>query len=208
MVPSPTPKRDHGDPQAFRLRSEGKGELVRAEGLLFWFRGRLVFLRLLPPNVDRRGVEAVLEVGSVVFLDHLDAGAAVLRDLINVRAFHETQADVSVPQAVGRAGLSLTIFLEAFFVQDGVEELPVGLRKNQIGRLRLVPLDQPLEGLYGPAGTLAIADAAFAANLNLKDGFLTSLILDDLHIAIFKVVRLVGPQAGIGHEQDVVVKLS
>src|ERR1700674_1669245 len=23
MVPSPTPKRDHGDPQAFRLRSEG-----------------------------------------------------------------------------------------------------------------------------------------------------------------------------------------
>ena len=33
MVPSPTPKRDHGDPQSFRLRSEGKGELVRAEGL-------------------------------------------------------------------------------------------------------------------------------------------------------------------------------
>jgi hypothetical protein len=33
MVPSPTPKRDHGDPQAFRLRSEGQGELVRAEGL-------------------------------------------------------------------------------------------------------------------------------------------------------------------------------
>src|SRR5260370_18266649 len=28
-----SPKRDHGDPQAFRLRSEGKGELVRAEGL-------------------------------------------------------------------------------------------------------------------------------------------------------------------------------
>jgi hypothetical protein len=25
MVPSPTPKRDHGDPQTFRLRSEGKG---------------------------------------------------------------------------------------------------------------------------------------------------------------------------------------
>src|ERR1035438_1418995 len=69
MVPSPTPKRDHGDPQAFRLRSEGKGELVRAEGLLFLFRGRLVFRRLLPPYVDRRGVEAVLEVGGVVFLD-------------------------------------------------------------------------------------------------------------------------------------------
>jgi hypothetical protein len=67
MVPSPTPKRDHGDPQAFRLRSKGKWELVRAEGLVLLFRGRLVFRRLLPPYVDRRGVEAVLEVGSRVF---------------------------------------------------------------------------------------------------------------------------------------------
>src|SRR5689334_16494251 len=33
MVPSPTPKRDHGDPQSFRLRSEATGKLVRAEGL-------------------------------------------------------------------------------------------------------------------------------------------------------------------------------
>jgi len=33
MVPSPTPKRDHCDPQSFRLRSEGKEKLVRAEGL-------------------------------------------------------------------------------------------------------------------------------------------------------------------------------
>ena len=44
MVPSPTPNRDHGDPQAFRLRSEGKGDLVRAEGLLLLFRGRLVLV--------------------------------------------------------------------------------------------------------------------------------------------------------------------
>ena len=33
MVPSPTPKRDHGDPQSFRLRSAGNRRLVRAEGL-------------------------------------------------------------------------------------------------------------------------------------------------------------------------------
>jgi hypothetical protein len=63
-------------------------------------------------------------VGSVVFLDHLDAGAAVLRDLINVCAYHKTQADVGVPQAVGRSGLSFPVFLDAFFAQDGVEELP------------------------------------------------------------------------------------
>src|ERR1019366_5877398 len=120
----------------------------------------------------------------------------------------ETQADVGVPQAVGRAGLSLAVFLEAFFVQDGVEELPVGLRKNQIGRLRLVPLDQSLERLYGPAGALAIADAAFAADLDLKDGFMAAGVIDDLHITICKAARLVRPKAGIGHEQDIVVKLS
>src|ERR1017187_9183386 len=34
MVPSPAPKRGHGDPQAFRLRSaRAKGDLVRAGGL-------------------------------------------------------------------------------------------------------------------------------------------------------------------------------
>src|SRR5216683_6468040 len=59
--------------------------------LLLLFRGRLVLLFCFrPPYVDRGGVETVLEVGRVIFLDHLNAGAAVLRDLINVRAFHET----------------------------------------------------------------------------------------------------------------------
>ena len=35
MVPSPTPKRDHGDPQTFRLRSEGKGRPVWT-GMITW----------------------------------------------------------------------------------------------------------------------------------------------------------------------------
>src|ERR1022692_3168527 len=154
-----------------------RGVIARAS-LLVWFRGRLVRLfRLRPPYVDRGGVETVLEVGRVVFLDHLDAGAAVLRDLVNVRAFHETQADVGVPQAIGRAGLSLAVLLQIFLVQDCVEELPVRLRKNRIGRLRLVPLDQPLKRLYSPVGALAIADATFAADLDLKDSFVAALIL-------------------------------
>jgi len=67
-----------------------------------------------------------------------------------------------------------------------------GSSGNRIGRLRLVPLDQPLKRLYGSAGALAIADAAFAADFNLKDGFHGCLILNDLYIAIFKAVRLVG----------------
>src|ERR1017187_3076953 len=183
-----------------------RGVIAHAS-LLLLFCGRLVLPWLLPPYVDRGGVGTVLEVGGVVFLDHLNAGAAVLRDLINVRALHQTQADVGVPQAVGRAGLSFTVFLEAFFVQDGVEELPVGLWENQVGRLRLVPLDQPLERPDGSAGALAIADAALAAHLDFKDGFVAALIIDDLHVAVFKVVRFVRTQAGVGHEQDIVVKL-
>jgi len=67
--------------------------------------------------------------------------------------------------------------------------------------------DQPLERPDGPAGALAIADAAFAADLDLKDGFIARGIIDDLHIAIFKTVRLVRSQPGICHEQDIVVKL-
>jgi hypothetical protein len=148
-----------------------------------------------------------LRLGGVVFLDHLDAGAAVLRDLVYVRAFHEAQADVGMPEAISCAGLSITVFLETFVVQDCIEEFPMDFRENGIGRLRLVPLDQPLERPDGPAGALAIADAALAANLDLKDGFIAALIRDDLHIAIFKAVRLIRPQARIGHEQDVVVKL-
>jgi len=35
MVPSPPPKRDHGDPQSFRLRSEGKGHPVWT-GMITW----------------------------------------------------------------------------------------------------------------------------------------------------------------------------
>ena len=60
--------------------------LIAHASLLLLFRGRRVLLRLLPPNVDRGSVEAVLEVGSVVFLDHLNAGAAVLRDLTVCRS--------------------------------------------------------------------------------------------------------------------------
>src|ERR1039458_3396046 len=141
---SASPPQRSSAPLHFNIKKP-RGVIARASLLLLFGRRLVLLFCFRAPYVDRGGVETVLEVGRVVFLDHLNAGAAVLRNLINVRAFHQTQADVGVPQAVGRAGLSFTVFLEVFFVQDGVEELTVGLRKNQIGRLRLVPLDQPLE---------------------------------------------------------------
>src|ERR1700680_2667206 len=91
-----------------------RGVIARAS-LLLRLRRRLVRLFCFgAPYVDRGGVEAVLEVRGVVFLDHLDAGAAVFRDLVNVGAFQQAQADVGVPQAVGRAGLSLAVLLQIF----------------------------------------------------------------------------------------------
>lgn len=60
MVPSPTPKQDHGDPQSFRFRSEGNGKLVRAEGLepsrALRPNGFSCPLRLSPPLLSCRRV--------------------------------------------------------------------------------------------------------------------------------------------------------
>src|ERR1017187_9848435 len=114
-----------------------RGVIAHAS-LFLLFGGRLVLLfGFRPPDVDRGGVKAVLEVGSVVFLDHLNAGAAVLRNLVYVRAFHETQADVGMPEAISSTGLSFAVFFEAFFVEDRVEKLSVDLGENRISRLRL-----------------------------------------------------------------------
>src|ERR1700722_14800180 len=63
-------------------------------------------------HVDRGGVERVLEVRSVEFLDHLDARAAVLRDLVDVGAFEEAEADVGVPEAVCGALVAVAIDLK------------------------------------------------------------------------------------------------
>jgi hypothetical protein len=64
------------------------------------------FVRLFcfrPHDVDRGGIKVRLDVRRIVFLNHLDAGAAVFGDLVDVRAFHEAQANVCMPQAVSRA---------------------------------------------------------------------------------------------------------
>ena len=49
------------------------------------------FLGLWPHGIDRGGVKVGLDMRCVVFLDHLDAGAAVFGDLIDVGAFHQAE---------------------------------------------------------------------------------------------------------------------
>ena len=71
-----------------------------------------------------------------MFLDHLDAGAAVLGDLINVRAFHQPKADIRVPKTVGGASIAVSILLESCSFQYSVEELDVVAWKDLVDGLR------------------------------------------------------------------------
>ena len=48
-------------------------------------------------------------MGSISILIDLDAGAAVLGDLVDVRPFHQAQADIGVAKAVGRAALAFAV---------------------------------------------------------------------------------------------------
>jgi len=79
-------------------------------------------------------------VSGIQFLDHLDAGATVLGDLINVRALHEAHTDVGVTQAVGRALVLIPVKLELCAPENPIEELYVVTRKDVIGGLGIFRL--------------------------------------------------------------------
>lgn len=61
----------------------------------------------------------------IVLFDHLDRRAAVLGDLVDVRTFHEPEADIGMPQAIGRAPIAVAVELQAGLRQHVVEELYV-----------------------------------------------------------------------------------
>ena len=58
---------------------------------------------MFTPYIDSSGINTRLDVRRIVLLNHFNAGAAVLGDLVNVRPFHEAEADVGVLEAVGSA---------------------------------------------------------------------------------------------------------
>jgi hypothetical protein len=60
-----------------------------------------------------------------VLLNHLDTGAAVLRDLIDVGAFHKAHADIGVAQAVSRARFTVAVEFKIRPRKNIVEELDV-----------------------------------------------------------------------------------
>lgn len=56
-----------------------------------------LLLRLgLASHIHRSGTDAGRNMRRIIFLDHLHARPAVLGDLVDIRAFHEPEADVGV----------------------------------------------------------------------------------------------------------------
>ena len=68
-------------------------------------------------HIDRRSIKHVLDVRRIVFLDHLDTGATVFRNLIDVGTLHQPETDISMPQAVAGARVALAVMLHAEFVE-------------------------------------------------------------------------------------------
>ena len=91
----------------------------------------------------------------VVLLDHLDAGAAVLGDLVDVGTFHQAQADVCMPQAVRRARSAFAVDAKLFLVEDGFEKLALPLRKNEVRRFGQCAI--------APLGTADVSDVPVGA---------------------------------------------
>jgi hypothetical protein len=54
----------------------------------------------------------------IVFLDHLDGGAAVLCDLVDIGAFHEAQTDVGMSETVSGSRLTVAVGCQVFFTED------------------------------------------------------------------------------------------
>ena len=92
--------------------------------------------QLRAADIDRRGVERVLDMRRIVLLDHFNAGAAVFGDLVDVGSFHEPHANVGMAQAVGRARIVIAIKLELRPRKNPIEELDVVAGEDVIRGLR------------------------------------------------------------------------
>ncbi len=98
------------------------------------FRCALARLRL--PDIDGGSIKRVLQVRRIKLLDHLDAGAAIFGDLLDIGAFHEAQTNVGVTQAVRGAPVSVPVEFELGPVKDTVEQFYMVTWEDRVGRLR------------------------------------------------------------------------
>src|ERR1019366_10045242 len=122
---------------------------------------------------------------------------------------------------------------EVFLFQDRLEKLALPLRKDEVCRSRKaqffgaasngvwsLPVPalfvrvcraeshfQSLKGAHSAGRALAVADTALAAHLDLKDRLTARVVFYNCHIPKLKAPRFIRPQARVGREQHVVVKL-
>jgi hypothetical protein len=76
-----------------------------------------------------------LDVRRIELLNHLHRSPAVLGNLINISAFHQTHADVGMPQTVCSPPIAIPVQLERAPLKKRIEHLDVVARKHMVGRL-------------------------------------------------------------------------
>src|SRR6516164_4221346 len=131
-----------------------------------------------------------------------------------------------MPQTVGCTRSTLTIEAKILFIEDGLEEFALPLRKNEargfrhaplfasscgghgrflmrvhaINARRAKPASKSLKGPHCIRHTVAISDAMLSAHFNLKDCLAQILVISNRDIPELKAPCLVGPQSGISGE--------
>ncbi len=78
-------------------------------------------------------IDHVLEVRRIVFFDHLDTGAAILGDLIDISAFEQAKTNIAVAQAICRARFAIAVEFQIVVGEDVVEHLLEFARKEPVG---------------------------------------------------------------------------
>src|SRR5580700_4657647 len=90
-------------------------------------------------DIDGGGIERVLDVSGVEFLDHLNAGTAVLGNLVDVSALRQAHANVGMAEAVSRPFIAVAIKFEVGAPEDAIKQFDVVTRKDGVDRLRIFP---------------------------------------------------------------------
>ncbi len=150
----------------YRVRGGAFQAKTRPHRFLVLFRLFLCF-----PYVNSRGIQRVFEVRGIEFLDHLNAGPAVFGYLVNVRAFHQPEADIGMAEAVGRSDISIPVFFQFKFFQNAVHLACRRFAEDQISGFSRMAFLHSQEGLDSPFHALAVSNATLSAYFDFQKAF-------------------------------------
>src|SRR3546814_17619309 len=110
------------------------------------------------------------------------------------------------PQDVACADVAIAVELQIQRVEDGVHQLARLLPEDAVGWFELFAFANALEGKDRTGHRLAETDPALAAHLDLQDAFAGRFVVHDLDVPQLTPRRPIGPQPGVAHEQNLIVK--